>query len=330
MKKIISVLYLFILPFMAFAQEDTTIEIVEIQANGLERRWHTEDPSNMTALQLHEDSLVYLADSMYESATPLARENANYQFIRTLKNTVKLNGAANYNFSALSKKINILSSADNSFKIYNWEIIRNNNEHRYYGVIVKQDGSLIPLIDISGKLIAGEEDSVFTNSRWYGGSYYKMIEQKVGGKPAYFLLGFNGNNPNYNIKFMDVLQFNDKKEAAFGGPYCMNPNKKGNPICNRYILYYQKDTRVSFNMDTELNMIIHDHLESSTGDPAKRTTLVPDGTYDGLSWKGKGWVLVPNAVKIEILKDGQAPNEVPATEAPKAATKTDSKKPTKK
>ncbi len=313
MKKLITLLSLFALPLAASAQEDTTIELREIIVDALERRWHTDDPSKITnKLQLHEDSLVYLADSMYESKTPQARDAGNYAFIRVLKNTLKLNGASQYKFDRLGQKVNILNSSDNSFRIYNWEVIRANNEHRYYGAIVKSDGSLSPLVDISAKLIGGEPDSTFTNGRWLGASYYKMIEQKVNGKPAYFLLGFNGNNPNYNMKLMDVLQFNDKREAIFGAPYFMNPNKKGNPVCNRYILYYQKDTKITFNSDAELNMLIHDHLESSTGDPAKRTTLVPDGTYDGLSWKGKGWVIVPNAVKIEVLRDGQAPGTTPA------------------
>jgi hypothetical protein len=294
------------------AQSDTTISMIEMQVNGQERIWHSEDVNKITnPLKLYEDSLVYMADSMYESQEASVREEANYYFIKLLKNTWKLQGASTYAFDKLSQKINILTSQDNSFRIYNWQIIRANNERRYYGAIVRPNGNIAPLIDVSGKIIAGEDDSLFTNGRWYGGSYYKMMEKKTAAGTNYFLLGYNGNNPSYNIKFMDVLHFNEKQEPKFGAPFFMSPNKKGHPVCNRYILYYQKDTRVSFNLDTELDMIIHDHLESSNGDPAKRTTLAPDGTYDGLKWNGTGWLLVPNAVKVDPLTDGQAPNTLP-------------------
>jgi hypothetical protein len=73
------------------------------------------------------------------------------------------------------------------------------------------------------------------------------------------------------------------------------------------VIEYEKGAKVSMNYDTETKQIIFDHCESQIGDPAKKYTYIPDGTYDGLEWDGNQWVMHENVVQITILKDGEAP-----------------------
>ncbi|GBL34936.1 hypothetical protein EMGBS15_05310 [Filimonas sp.] len=73
------------------------------------------------------------------------------------------------------------------------------------------------------------------------------------------------------------------------------------------VLEYEKGAKVSMNYDNETQQIIFDHCESQIGDPAKKYTYIPDGTYDGLAWDGNQWIMNENVVQITILKDGEAP-----------------------
>ena len=78
---------------------------------------------------------------------------------------------------------------------------------------------------------------------------------------------------------------------------------------NRFVLEYQKGSKVSLNFDKETDQIIMDHCESQIGDPAKRYTYIADGTYDGLSWDGNKWNMSENVIQIQDLQQGNAPAE---------------------
>ena len=199
------------------------------------------------------------------------------------------------------------TAPDNSFKIYNWEIIRNSVERRYYGIIQTKKGDILPLIDVSGEVIRGAEDSVFSNSRWYGNMYYNMLMKPVDGKNLYFLFGWNGNSMNSERKIVDAFYIDDRGQAVFGAPVFSVLDRGKRKKTNRLVIEYEKGAKVSMNYDTETKQIIFDHCESQIGDPAKKYTYIPDGTYDGLEWDGNQWVMHENVVQITILKDGEAP-----------------------
>ena len=257
-------------------------------------------------LDRYEDSLVYYADSMYYSVMPENRIGANIEFIRMLKITLKIPGSNTFAFEKLKNKINIVEPEDKTFRIFNWEILRNGNQLRYYGAIqtvFDNELKTFGLVDYSEQLVRGIEDSILDNTRWFGAKYYNIIQQEVNGGRAYFLLGFNSSDVNSNKKIVECMYFNSKQEVVFGAPvFQSNYTDK---ICNRFLLEYQKDSKASLNWDTQYNTIIFDHLESNVGDPAKKYTNVPDGTYDGLKWNGTIWRLKRNVVQITEINQNQ-------------------------
>jgi hypothetical protein len=272
---------------------------------------HQTDISTLTELEILEDSLVFFADSMYNSPVAENRIEGNDRFIQVMKRFLRANNSYNFPCKKLSTKITLLSSPDNAFKLYNWEIMQANDAGRYYGVIQLADGNIVPMVDISDKVLRGGEDSVFTDTRWYGCLYYNIIPQDIGGQKVYFLLGWNGNSINSERKVIEPFGFNSRGKAIFGAPMFNIIDRGKRKSANRFMIEYQKGARVSMNFDKETDMIILDHCESQIGDPAKKYTYIPDGTYDGLKWDGMKWNMSENVIQIQDLQQGNAPADKP-------------------
>jgi hypothetical protein len=272
---------------------------------------HTTDISKLSPLEILEDSLVFFADSMYSSPIPESRAEGNEQFIRVMKKFLKMPESFTAENKKLSEKIAILTAPDQAFRIYNWEVIQSSELGRYYGVIQMQDGRLFPLIDVSDKIIRGAEDSTFSGTRWFGSLYYNIVMKEMGGQKIYFLLGWNGNSLNSERKIVEAFGFNSLGQAQFGAPLFNVIERGKRRNTNRFVLEYQRGARVSLNIDKDNGQIMMDHCESQIGDPAKKYTYIPDGTYDGLSWDGSKWNMSENVMDIQDLKQGNAPVDKP-------------------
>ena len=55
-----------------------------------------------------------------------------------------------------------------------------------------------------------------------------------------------------------------------------------------------------------MDMIISEHLESETGEPNKKRTLIPDGDYEGFKWVDGVWVHVDKIFNY-VTPEGQEP-----------------------
>lgn len=277
----------------------------------LQQQVHHTDISKLSPLEILEDSLVYFADSMYRSPIPEYRIEGNEFFIRTIKRFLKTEGSFTFPATKLSQKIGILIAPDNEFKIYNWEVIQSTDLGRYYGVIQLKDGTIFPLVDISDKIIRGTEDSTFSGGRWFGCLYYNILKHEIEGQPIYFLLGWNGNSLNSERKIIEAFGLNSRGQAQFGAPLFLALERGKRKNVNRFVLEYQRGAKVSLNFDKENNQIVLDHCESQIGDPAKKYTYIPDGTYDGLTWDGSKWIMSENVLQIQDLQQGNVPVDKP-------------------
>ena len=227
------------------------------------------------------------------------------------KKALNENNSYNYPFSKLKDYINILNSPDNKFKIFNWEIVKSTAERRYYGVIQMNNGKIIPLIDVSDQIVRGAEDSILMNNRWYGALYYNIIQQNIGNDNIYFLLGWNGAALNSDKKIVEPFGFNSNGQAVFGAPVFNIIDKDKRKSVNRFVYEYQKGSKVHLNLDNETNQIIFDHCESQIGDPNKKFTYIPDGSYDALRWDGRYWNMTFDVIQIDVREQGDAPLEKP-------------------
>ncbi len=257
---------------------------------------HDKDISKLSALEIYEDSLVYCADSMYTSLTEEQKSDAGIVFIKYMKSYLKLPNSFKYDCKKLDEKISIQTSPNKAFKIYTWQVVPNENNIRYYGVVQMSDGKYFPLIDISPEIIRGGEDTVLYDMKWYGCLYYNIIEKEIQGVPIYFLLGWNGANMNSDKKIIDAFTFDNNNKPVFGAPLFNSIERGKRKLVQRYILEYQKGSRVSMNLDN--NIIVLDHCESQIGDPAKKYTYIPDGTYDGFIWDNNKWNMSENVVQM--------------------------------
>ncbi len=253
---------------------------------------------SLRQLNLYQDSLKVLSDSVIDAGNDMTRQSYCFQFIKTLVRALKVDHSFYYPFDSLTSRISILQPTDNSFRIFTWALRFDDSTFRYYGTIQMNDPKglkLYPLFDNS-PFMQNPEDSAVSNEKWFGALYYRMIEEKNSqGKPYYFLLGWDGNDQRSTKKLIEVLSFNSKKQPVFGASmFDFGQYDPGNKF-KRFIVEFKEDARVSLNYDEELQMIVTDHLQpesSSTKD--NHATYVPDGTYEGFKWENGKWHYIEN------------------------------------
>ncbi|MEO9209869.1 MAG: hypothetical protein ABI208_02155, partial [Ginsengibacter sp.] len=103
-------------------------------------------------LQKKEDSLKIFSNTILMGKTAEERFSADSFFTKILVRALKTKNSFYYPFDSL-KTISKLTPTDQSFKIFTWQLIINNNMVRKHGAIQMRtaDGSLklFPLIDHS-------------------------------------------------------------------------------------------------------------------------------------------------------------------------------------
>jgi hypothetical protein len=260
-------------------------------------------------LQTKEDSLQIYSSQMLDADFPQQKFAADSIFTRMFVKALKLHNSFFYPFDSL-QTISKLYAPDSSFRIFTWQLALDENIVFQHGAIQMRtdDGSLklFPLID-EKNIINNIADTVADNKSWVGAVYYKIVETKDAGRNYYTLIGYDEDNIRCNRKIIDVLTFDDDKKPVFGGPYFIFEKSlvERAPIA-RYVIEYKKDAAPKLNYDENMGMIIVEHLESETGEPNKKWTLIPDGDYEGFKWEGGKWIHI-DKVFTQITPEGQEP-----------------------
>ena len=267
-------------------------------------------------LQKKEDSLKTSAYQILNGRNVEDRFTADSQFTRTLVRALQIKNSFYFPFDSLVSIARVVPP-DSSFKIFTWQLVINGDVIRQHGAIQMNtpDGSLklFPLIDKTDK-INNIDDTVTSNRAWIGAIYYKVVETKAFGKNYYTLLGFDDNNLVSDRKIIDVLTFEDG-QPVFGGPFfSFQNNSLKNGAIDRYVMEYKKSASPKLSFDTDMDLIIYEHLVSETGEPKKKYTYIPDGDYEGLKWKDGKWVHIEKIFN-QITPEGQEPVPNPILDA---------------
>ncbi|MGB5007479.1 MAG: hypothetical protein WBO39_11125 [Ferruginibacter sp.] len=255
-----------------------------------------------------EDSLRALAVQIIQGRNADDRFSADSSFTRMLVRALKTRHSFHYPFESF-QTISVLYAPDSVFRIFTWQMVINENVIRQHGAIQMKtwDGSLklYPLIDKSD-VTGNVADTIGNHLGWIGAIYYKLIQKKSGNQNYYTLLGFDENNIRSSRKIIEVLHFaND--EPVFGGRYfSYEEDSVFKTSQSRYIMEYKKEAGPRLNYDTDLDMIIMEHLISESKEPHKKWTLVGDGDYEGFAWKNGKWVHIEKVFNV-VTPDGQAP-----------------------
>ena len=251
---------------------------------------HSDETGRVKQLQTYEDSLVSLGKKFINDDNDLERKNANYEFIKTLVNALKVPNSFLYPFDSL-KSVDIINSPDNRFRIISWPIINEDGSYRFYGTIQVNTGGnleMYPLNDYSSSL-KNPEDSVADNRKWFGAEYYKIIPV-YSPKLYYVLLGWKGNTVKSTKKIIEVLWFKDAK------PVLGLPVFDGNGKTRKRVVFeYTRQASMLLRYVPDQNLIVFDHL--SPPDPKLKNqhdTYGPDLSYDGYKLKNGRWIYVEN------------------------------------
>ncbi|MBK8495359.1 MAG: hypothetical protein IPL50_10220 [Chitinophagaceae bacterium] len=264
--------------------------------------------ADIKILQQKEDSLRALAVQIIQGRNADDRFSADSSFTRMLVRALKTRHSFHYPFESF-QTISVLYAPDSVFRIFTWQMVINENVIRQHGAIQMKtwDGSLklYPLIDKSD-VTGNVADTIGNHLGWIGAIYYKLIQKKSGNQNYYTLLGFDENNIRSSRKIIEVLHFaND--EPVFGGRYfSYEEDSVFKTSQSRYIMEYKKEAGPRLNYDTDLDMIIMEHLISESKEPHKKWTLVGDGDYEGFAWKNGKWVHIEKVFNV-VTPDGQAP-----------------------
>ncbi len=262
-----------------------------------------------------EDSMKQYAHDIVNARQPADRVKADSIFTRMLVRALKENHSFSYPFDSL-QTISRLYAPDSSFRIFTWQLVRDETTFRRHGAIQMNtaDGSLslYPLLDKT-ELVKDIDNAITDNEEWVGAIYYKIIQTAYHNKNFYTLLGYDENNFRSTKKRIEVLTFSNGK-PVFGGPFfSFEEDSLQGPVQSRFSIEYKKEGNGSIKYDEELGIIIFDHLISENNQPEKKYTYIPDGDYEGFKWEKGKWVHI-NKVFNFRLQDGQAPVEKPVLE----------------
>lgn len=264
---------------------------------------------DLQQLRTSEDSLKVYAKQMIFDADAGARFRADTIFIKNLVQALRTPNSFHYPFDSVIT-VSKLYAPDSSFRIFSWQLERDESYFRQYGAIQinSTDGSLklFPLFDVSD-FSSQPTDSVRNINNWIGAIYYGIVMKQAQEKKYYTLLGYDDNDFISTKKWIEVLTFNNGT-PVFGGRYFEYPEDSIKPLppAYRFCLEYKKDARARMVYDSELDMIVFDHLVSETNEQSKKFTLIPDGDYEGFKWQNGKWIHVDKLFN-QKLKDGEAP-----------------------
>jgi hypothetical protein len=256
---------------------------------------HAQAPGkpDLDSLKLEERQLGILAYQMINAGEAEERLAACNDFIPRLISALRIRGSFYFPFDSL-KEISELYPKDSSFRIFTWQMDWTRGNEVYFGAIqmrtAEGDLKLFPLLDYS-TITTHFEDTITSNLRWMGALYYNLVETSYKGTFYYTLFGFNGNGILSKRKILEVLSFQNGK-PVFGAPLFSFVDGAEE---NRFTLEYKPDGNARLNYDPAAHMIIYDHLISLNGEPQKKFTLVPDGTYEGFRWQSGKWRHVSEA-----------------------------------
>ncbi|MFT4902534.1 MAG: hypothetical protein ACI84S_000228 [Thalassomonas sp.] len=240
----------------------------------------------------YEDTLKIMAHQIMNAETEAEKRIANTAFITNLTEVLQYEKAFKFPFDSLPT-IARITSPDNTFRIFNWLLKKDNGAYEYFGIVhyhnkKRKRYEIIPLVDNSANIRNAEQQDLDAKN-WYGGLYYQIAYIKKVGRKYYTLLSWDGNDGYSTKKIMDVMYFSGKNKIKFGLPI-FKQNKKESQ--KRVILEYDSKTSISVKYHNKEQRIVFNHLVPPRKDLAGlEEYYIPEGTFNAYQYnKGKWWL----------------------------------------
>ena len=256
----------------------------------------------------YEDTLKVIAHRIMNAETEAEKRLANTAFITNLTEVLQYEKSFKFPFDSLPTIARILSP-DNTFRIFNWLLKKDNGAFEYYAIvhyhnIKRKRYEIIPLVDNSANIRNAEQEDLDAKN-WYGGIYYQIAYIKKIGRKYYTLLAWDGNDGNSTKKIIDVLYFSGKNKIKFGLPI-FKKNKKESQ--KRVIIEYDAKTSVSVRYQEKEKRIVFNHLVPPKKDlEGLEEYYIPEGTFNSYQYNKGKWLLeedidIRNQQKVKRIK----------------------------
>jgi len=256
----------------------------------------------------YEDTLKVMAHTIMNAETEAEKRLANQAFIINLTEVLQYEKSFKFPFDSLPTVARI-SSPDNTFRIFNWLLKKDNGAYEYYAIVhyhnkKRKRYEIIYLVDNSANIRNAEQENLDAKN-WYGGIYYKIAYIKKAGRNYYTLLAWDGNDGYSTKKIIDVMYFSGKNKIKFGLPV-FKKNKKESQ--KRVIIEYDAKTSVSVRYQQKEQRIVFNHLVPPRKDlEGLEEYYIPEGTFNSYQYKkGKWWleqdVDIRNQQKVKKIK----------------------------
>jgi hypothetical protein len=256
----------------------------------------------------YEDTLKVMAHTIMNAETEAEKRLANTAFITNLTEVLQYEKSFKFSFDSLPTIARILSP-DNTFRIFNWLLKKDNGAYEYYAIvhyhnIKRKRYEIIPLVDNSANIRNVEQEDLDAKN-WYGGIYYQIAYIKKIGRKYYTLLAWDGNDGYSTKKIIDVLYFSGKNKIKFGLPI-FKKNKKESQ--KRVVIEYDAKTSVSVRYQQKEQRIVFNHLVPPKKDlEGLEEYYIPEGTFNSYQYNKGKWLLeedvdIRNQQKVKRIK----------------------------
>jgi len=263
---------------------------------------------NNALIAEYQDTLKVMAHIIMNADTEEQKRIANQAFIVNLTEVLQYERSFKFPFDSLPTIARIMSP-DNSFRIFNWLLKKDNGTYEYYAIVHYHNKNrkryeIIPLVDNSANIRNAQWEDLDAKN-WYGGLYYQIAYIKKAGRKYYTLLSWDGNDGYSTKKIIDVMYFSGKNKIKFGLPIFKQNKKESH---KRVIIEYDAKTSVSVKYHEKEKSIVFDNLVPPKKDlEGLEEYYIPEGTFNAYQYKqGKWWLQqdidIRNTQKVPKIK----------------------------
>lgn len=232
-----------------------------------------------SALISLEKDMSRMAHTILYGDNDSVRFAASQRFTDQITHALSMRGSFLWPFDSLIS-IARLYAPDSSFRLFNWNLPKDDGTYSYSGILqmydVSGNSTLYPLTDRSDG-VKDLEYLITGHTEWPGAHYYQIVLNYRQRQPVYTLLGWDGHTPLTTRKTIEILTFDEEGRPVFGAPVFPD-YQQGDQT--RIIFEYSNHASMSLKYDLQTysvpkkgrsakkryktittRMIVFDHLE---------------------------------------------------------------------
>ena len=224
--------------------------------------------------------LHFFADVMRNAEVADHRKIGATEFDRLFIEELQRDGF-DRSFDELHQWVSFLYDPDSTFRVITWQVDCSDTM-AYRGLIQKNSGEVVSLVDKSGELEDIEYD-ILGPEDWHGALYYDIVSLNAS---THILLGYNGLYGDQARKIAEVLDLED--DLQFGKEIFVFKDDEVRPtVKTRILLDYSKLGAVRLTYDRDEKLLFFDNLIAvDSYEKQGEVVLVQDGSFNGYYLKG--------------------------------------------